>query len=61
VRDGRRRRKKVLLDQDNLGVHHCRLVKAWLAEHQRDIEVFSLPSYSPEPSTRREDFIAPKA
>ena len=48
VRDGRRRHKKVFLVLDNLGVHHCKPVKAWLAEHQRDIEVFYLPSYSPE-------------
>ena len=48
VRDGKRRRKKVFLILDNLGVHHCKPVKAWLAERQRDIEVFFLPSYSPE-------------
>ncbi len=48
VRDGKRRRKKVFLILDNLGVHHCKPVKAWLAEHKRAIEVFYLPSYSPE-------------
>lgn len=48
VRDGRRRRKKVFLILDNLGVHHCKAVKAWLAEHKADIEVFYLPSDSPE-------------
>ena len=48
VRDGRRRRKKVFLILDNLGVHHCKPVKAWLAEHRPAIEVFYLPSYSPE-------------
>lgn len=48
VRDGKRRRKKVFLILDNLGVHHCKPVKAWLAEHRRDIEAFFLPSYSPE-------------
>ena len=48
VRDGKRRHKKVFLILDNLGVHHCKPVKAWLAERQRDIEVFFLPSYSPE-------------
>ncbi|GAB4210438.1 MAG: IS630 family transposase [Tibeticola sp.] len=48
VRDGRRRRKKVFLILDNLGVHHCKPVKSWLAEHKADIEVFYLPSYSPE-------------
>ena len=48
VRDGRKAGKKVFLILDNLGVHHCKPVKAWLAEHTRHIEVFYLPSYSPE-------------
>lgn len=48
VRDGRRLGKKVFLILDNLSVHHCKPVKAWLAEHVADIEVFYLPSYSPE-------------
>jgi len=39
---------KVFLILDNLGVHHCKPVKAWLAEHSNEIEVFYLPSYSPE-------------
>jgi transposase len=29
-------------------VHHAKPVKAWLAEHKDQIEVFYLPSYSPE-------------
>jgi hypothetical protein len=33
---------------DNLGVHHCKPVKAWLAENKHRMEVFCLPSYSPE-------------
>jgi transposase len=48
VRDGRRRRKKVFLILDNLGVHHCKPVKAWLTENRQHIEAFVLPSYSPE-------------
>jgi transposase len=40
--------RKVFLILDNLGVHHCAPVKKWLAEHNREIEVFFLPSYSPE-------------
>ena len=32
----------------NLQVHHSKPVKAWLAEHKNQIEVFYLPSYSPE-------------
>jgi transposase len=40
--------RKVFLVLDNLGVHHCKPVKQWLAEHDEKIEVFYLPSYSPE-------------
>jgi transposase len=40
--------RKVFLVLDNLGVHHCAPVKKWLAEHTAQIEVFYLPSYSPE-------------
>lgn len=40
--------KKIFLILDNLGVHHCKPVKAWLAEHKKEMEVFYLPSYSPE-------------
>lgn len=39
---------KVFLILDNLRVHHAKPVKAWLAEHHGQIEVFYLPSYSPE-------------
>lgn len=45
IRDAER---KVFLILDNLRVHHAKLVKAWLAEHEEEIEVFYLPSYSPE-------------
>ena len=41
-------RSKVYLILDNLRVHHSKPVKAWLAEHKHEIEVFYLPSYSPE-------------
>lgn len=40
--------RKVFLILDNLGVHHCKPVKAWLAGHKEAMEVFYLPSYSPE-------------
>ena len=40
--------RKVFLILDNLGVHHCAPAKKWLAAHQKQIEVFFLPSYSPE-------------
>ena len=45
VRDAKR---KVYLIVDNLRVHHSKPVKAWLAQHTDEIEVFYLPSYSPE-------------
>ena len=40
--------RKVLLVLDNPGVHLCKPVKKWLAEHMEQIEVFYLPSYAPE-------------
>jgi transposase len=45
VRDAGR---KVYLILDNQKVHHSKPVKAWLAENAEYIEVFYLPSYSPE-------------
>ncbi len=45
IRDARR---KVFLILDRLKVHRARLAQAWLAEHRPEIEVFYLPSYSPE-------------
>lgn len=41
-------KKKVFLILDNLRVHHAKVVKAWLQDHKKQIEVFYLPSYSPE-------------
>jgi len=40
--------KKVFLILDNLRVHHNKKVTAWLEKHKKEIEVFFLPSYSPE-------------
>lgn len=40
--------RKVFLILDNLRVHHAKLAKEWLAAQQDQIEVFYLPSYSPE-------------
>lgn len=40
--------RKVFLILDNLKVHHAIKVKEWLSEHTSEIEVFYLPSYSPE-------------
>ena len=41
-------KRKILLILDNLKVHHSFLVKDWLSENKDQIEVFFLPSYSPE-------------
>jgi len=40
--------RKVYLILDNLRVHHAKVFKAWLKLHEEEIEVFYLPSYSPE-------------
>jgi transposase len=40
--------KKVFLILENLRVHHSKLVKAWVGERKDQIELFYLPSYSPE-------------
>src|ERR671932_400102 len=40
--------RKVFLILDNLPAHRAKLVREWLAAHGDRIEVFYLPSYSPE-------------
>ena len=42
--------RKIFLILDNLKVHHCHIVKDWLAKEdvKEKLEVFWLPSYSPE-------------
>lgn len=40
--------RKVFLILDNLKVHHAKVVVQWLDEHKEQIDVFYLPSYSPE-------------
>jgi transposase len=45
IRDGAR---KLFLVLDNLRVHHSRKVRAWLDGKTDRIELFFLPSYSPE-------------
>jgi len=42
------RKRKIFLIVDNLRVHHSRIVKQWLEANKHRIEVFYLPSYSPE-------------
>jgi transposase len=41
-------KQKVFLIVDNLKVHHAKRVKAWLAGHAHEIELFYLPAYAPE-------------
>jgi transposase len=40
--------RRVFLILDNLCIHHSKVIKAWLEENMKQIEVFYLPSYSPE-------------
>ncbi|MEX2410668.1 MAG: IS630 family transposase [Candidatus Paceibacterota bacterium] len=40
--------QKIFLILDNLRVHHSKLVKAWVEKNKEKIELFFLPSYSPE-------------
>lgn len=42
------REKRIFLVLDNLRVHHSKAVKKWLKEHEDKIQIFYLPSYSPE-------------
>jgi len=40
--------KKLFIILDNLRVHHSKIVKKWVEENKDKIEIFYLPSYSPE-------------
>lgn len=40
--------RKIFLVLDNLKVHHSYKARDWLLQHTEQIEVFFLPSYSPE-------------
>jgi transposase len=40
--------QKIFLILDNLRVHHSKIVKEWVLENIDKIELFYLPSYSPE-------------
>src|SRR5690606_30191338 len=42
------REQKIFLILDNLKVHHSKIVKQWVEDHKSYIELFFLPSYSPE-------------
>ncbi len=40
--------RKILMVLDNVGYHHARSVKEWVAEHSDHLELHYLPAYSPE-------------
>lgn len=40
--------KKIFLILDNFRVHHSRELVFWLELHKNEIEIFYLPSYSPD-------------
>jgi transposase len=40
--------KKVFLILDNLKVHKAKVLRPWHAEHAHEIELFFIPSYSPD-------------
>ena len=40
--------RKIILILDILRVHHAKLVRGWLDDKEDKIEIFYLPSYSPE-------------
>lgn len=42
------KKEKIFLILDNLRVHHSKLVKEWVENNKEKIELFYLPSYSPE-------------
>lgn len=41
-------KQKVFLIVDNLRVHHARKVKAWVAAHAHEIQLFHLPAHAPD-------------
>jgi transposase len=41
-------KRKMFLILDHLYVQNAKITKAWLVEHEADIEVFYLPVYSPK-------------
>lgn len=40
--------QKIFLILDNLRVHHSKIVKQWVEQNKTSLELFFLPSYSPE-------------
>lgn len=41
-------KRKIFMVLDSLRLHHAKPVKAWFVKHQDEVEVFYLPSFSPE-------------
>jgi transposase len=41
-------KKKIFVIMDNLSVHKSRKVREWVNAHQEQIEIFYLPTYSPD-------------
>jgi len=39
---------QIFLVVDNLRVHHAKCLESWLKEHEKEVRLFYLPSYSPE-------------
>jgi len=44
----RKKGRKMIVILDNATWHHARLIRPWLEENKRYIELFFLPSYSPD-------------
>lgn len=44
----KKKEQKIFLILDNLRVHHSKVVKKWVEDHKKAIELFFLPAYSPE-------------
>ena len=40
--------RKLYIILDNLPVHHGKILKAWVEKHSEKVELFYLPSYSPD-------------
>lgn len=40
--------KKIYIIVDNLRVHHAKVLRPWLEERKDKVEIFYLPSYTPE-------------
>ena len=48
INQSKKNKRKIFLILDNLPVHHSHKVKDWVKERKDKIELFFLPSYSPE-------------